>query len=77
MVNNQKILFKFIQTNNNVECVTISYYYILSEDFIREFKDDVYWINISIYQKLSEDFIREFKDKVDWNWILKINNNLT
>ena len=32
----------------------------MSEDFIREFKDQVNWYYISIHQKLSEDFIREF-----------------
>ena len=41
----------------------------LSEDFIREFKDKVYWSSISVYQKLSEDFIREFKDEVSWDYI--------
>ena len=43
----------------------------LSEDFIREFKDDVSWFQISIYQRLSEDFIREFADRVDWGSISK------
>ena len=38
----------------------------LTEDFIREFADEVNWFSISLYQHLSEDFIREFKDKVDW-----------
>ena len=43
----------------------------LSEDFIREFKDEVYWEMISKYQTLSEDLIREFKDDVDWWYISK------
>ena len=38
----------------------------LTEDFIREFADEVNWFSISHYQHLSEDFIREFKDKVYW-----------
>jgi hypothetical protein len=38
----------------------------LSEEFIREFSDKVYWPNICKYQKLSEEFIREFQDKY-WN----------
>ena len=46
--------------------VEISYYQVLSEDFIREFKDKVYWKQISYKQVLSEDFIREFQDKVYW-----------
>jgi hypothetical protein len=45
----------------------ISYYQMLSEDFIREFQDKVYWDNISEYQTLSEDFIREFQNKVNWS----------
>ena len=41
----------------------------LSEDFIREFKDKVFWYFISKYQTLTEDFIREFKHKVYWSCI--------
>jgi intein-encoded DNA endonuclease-like protein len=41
----------------------------LSEDFIKEFKDNVHWGWISMFQKLSEDFIREFKDEVNWYYI--------
>lgn len=41
----------------------------LTEDFIREFKDEVDWDYISSYQHLSEDFIRKFKDKVNWRII--------
>ena len=47
----------------------LSVYGKLSEDFIREFKNEVNWYHISINQKLSEDFIREFKDRVEWYWI--------
>ena len=71
MINNQKILLKFIQTNKNVDYVYISYFYILSENFIREFKDKIDWKYISIYQKLSENFIEEFQDKVNWDYISK------
>lgn len=42
---------------------------ILSEDFIRMFRDKVHWPSISKYHKLSEKFIREFKDFVDWETI--------
>lgn len=63
-----------------------SRYQKLSEEFIREYQNDVNWEYISKNQKLSEDFIREFQDKVDWEWISnsqnlsekfirKINNN--
>ena len=50
----------------------------LSEDFIREFQDNVDWISISMYQKLSESFIREFQDKVNWgniSWYQKLSEN--
>ena len=65
MVDNQIILFKFIQTNNNVNWYRISYGYILSDNFVREFKDKVDWDYISEYQELSESFIKEFKDEVE------------
>jgi hypothetical protein len=64
MVNNQKILYKFIKTNDNVDWNNISDKYTLSENFIREFQDKVNWTKISTNQTLSENFIREFKNKV-------------
>lgn len=36
---------------------------VLSESFIREFKDKVYWSYISECQKLSEDFKKEYCKK--------------
>ncbi len=47
----------------------LSEHQFLSEDFIREFADDVSWNRISSCQHLSEDFIREFKDRVNWGCI--------
>ena len=49
---------------------------ILSEDFIREFQNEVNWIIISKQQKLSEEFIREFKDIVDW-YLISEHQNLS
>ena len=42
----------------------------ISEEFIREFQDEVNWKHIYRYQKLSEDFIREFKNKIDLKIVL-------
>ena len=64
MINNQIILFKFIQTNNNVSWIDISYRYKLSENFIREFQNKINWYYISYYQILSENFKNEFKHKL-------------
>jgi hypothetical protein len=52
----------------------ISYAYILSEDFIREFKDYVEWKVISLYQNLSKEFIIEFADKIDFDQLLYSGN---
>jgi hypothetical protein len=49
----------------------LSEHYFLSEEIIREFKNQVNWSVISKHQILSESFIREFQDKVDWGWISK------
>ncbi len=43
MVNNQRILLKFIQTNKNIDYGEISANQKLSEDFIREFKNKIDW----------------------------------
>ena len=39
---------------------------ILSENFIRDFKEDLNWVTISSKQNLSEHFILEFSDYVNW-----------
>ena len=70
MVDNQRILLKFIQIHTNVNWYDVSYKYILSENFIRKFQDKVNWVSISIHQKLSENFIIEFQDKVNLDLIL-------
>ena len=44
---------------DKVDWKNISYRQALSEEFIREFKDKVYWRAI-ICQKLSDEFIEEF-----------------
>ena len=46
----------------------------LSEEFIREFQDKLYWPYISRYQKLSEDFISEFIDKVNMFYVSEYQN---
>lgn len=51
---------------SEVDWEEISIHRKLSEDFIREFKDEVHWTYISAFQNLSENFIREFQDYVDW-----------
>lgn len=48
----------------------------LSEDFIREYKDQVDWKRISRNQTLSKSFIREFKDQVDW-WFISRHQTLS
>ena len=48
----------------------------LSEDFIREFQDEVDWSCISMYQNLSESFIREFQDNVNW-WSISMYQKLS
>ena len=65
MINNQIILLKFIQINTNVNWNYISFYYTLSENFIREFQDKVNWYYILEYQTLSEDLKKEFKHKLN------------
>lgn len=52
------------QNYRNLACT-----YVLSEDFINEYKqyfDDYAWMYISKYQELSESFIEQHKDNVWW-----------
>ena len=68
MENALKRANKILGTNYE-DWETLSEHRGLTEDFIREFADNVWWGNISEYQHLSEDFIREFKDRIDWFYI--------
>jgi hypothetical protein len=54
---------------DNDDWFQICIYQILSEKFIKEFKNKIDWSCVSKYQKLSEKFIREFKDNVNWRYI--------
>ena len=40
--------------------------YNLSEEFMREFQDKIYWFAVCYYHSLSEEFILEFQDKLGW-----------
>ncbi len=41
----------------------------LSEDFMREFKDEMDWHQVASQQKLSENFIREFKNMLPMRYV--------
>ena len=43
--------------------------FILSEDFILDFADNLDWFYLSAEQPLSENLIRKFQDKVNWGKI--------
>lgn len=53
------------------DMANLSYHKVLSEDFIREFKDKVNWSFISQKQKLTESFIEEHDNYVHWEQISK------
>jgi hypothetical protein len=59
---------------NSVDWDNTSCHCILSEDFIREFRDEVDWFWISFRQILSEDFLVEFIDKVNLRWLERNKN---
>jgi len=52
-----------------LDSANISYYQILSEDFIKKYKNFVDWYYISAVQILSEKTILEMQDKVNWTKI--------
>ena len=56
---------KILGTNYD-DWMSVSAHKFLTEDFIREFADEVKWGYISAKQHLSEEFIREFADEVNW-----------
>lgn len=46
----------------------------LSEEFIREFKENLNWKSISSLIMLTESFIVEMKAYVDWNIVFSLQN---
>ena len=52
----------------------ISEFEVLSEEFIEEYQDFLWWDAISCQQKLSEDFMIKFQDKINWR---KVKTNLS
>jgi hypothetical protein len=60
-----------IKDNEVIEWGVISRTVKLSEDFIIEYADKVWWTNIQEYQVLSEEFIKDHADIVYWFYISK------
>jgi len=65
------------EIRQQIEDGTVDWYDVctvqnVSEDFIREFKDEVDWRRISRYQKLSEEFRKEFNIIIqEYSWLYK------
>lgn len=62
-----QILGTDFKSDNDINWVDISSAYILSEDFMDEFKEDISWEHVSVYQRLSEEFIRSHENYVNWD----------
>lgn len=56
------------EEQGGVDWFNVASFYILSEDFIREFEEEFkdHWTALSTDQNLTEKFIEEFADKVEW-----------
>ena len=67
----QNLSVRFIEDHLNdlkLYMTTICDNQVLSQDFMREYKDIVDWSAISRSQRLSESFMEEMKDYIDWTW---------
>jgi hypothetical protein len=74
MFNNRKKLLKSIGVRKPEKMITSDDWVEisktpLSEEFIREFKEQIYWTPVCKMSVLSESFIKEFKYEVNWPWI--------
>jgi hypothetical protein len=64
------IIYQCTKNPKIINWAGLSRNYNLSENFMREFQDMVYWSYISKYQKtLSEDFLIEFLDRIEIRWL--------
>lgn len=56
---NMKQLMHFICSN-----------FILTEEFIREYQDELYWKDVCTEQQLTNsNLLRQFADKIDWFYV--------
>jgi hypothetical protein len=56
---------------NEIDWISLSRYYSLSEEIIDEFVDKWNWEDIFYYQKLSESFLEKYLNKINsqkYNW---------
>ena len=63
---------KQINNGDSIKWGSISYYSDLSEDFMKEFKNNINWSNACMMQDMSEEFIIEMKDYVDWRELNRV-----
>lgn len=52
----------------------ITYYHLVNEHFIEEFRDKLYWLYVSSQQNLSPQFIERWNDFLDWEFISRYQN---
>lgn len=57
------------KSNSDIDWVRVSFRYCLSEDFIRKYKDYLYWDYVSQYQPMSEKFMKEHKNYLSFKYI--------
>ena len=63
----EPVLYKVHPLIDRLDFHCLSSYQVLSEQFIRDFKDKLNWFSISYNQNLSSEFISEFENKIDFN----------
>jgi hypothetical protein len=60
------------------EWISISRLGDLTDDFIREFNEDIYWSYLFLHQKISDDLLIEFEHRIDWTWyFLRVNSSFS
>lgn len=64
---NEKLNEKLFDVCDFYFWIKLSSSVVLSEKFIRKFKDKINWYRITEHQTLSENFMRDFVYKIDWS----------
>jgi hypothetical protein len=67
VMKNRKLTLDFIKKyKGQMDWLSLSCYQELTDEFIDEFKEEIYWDAISERKDLSIDFLRKYKEKIIW-----------
>lgn len=70
IINNIEELDDYKYSESNINWEELPLYYILTNDFIKQYQNKLNWEIVSMRQRIDTNFIENFKDKIHWDKIV-------